>query len=247
MDLVTISALVLLLMLWLGWSRLGERGRTTRCSGNLKALGSAVENYAAEHKETLPPASISIEKYQTTWDLDIFSYLKPGLPQENDARLAKVVPRYFACPSDALRRSGIRRSYAMAGNDMKWQNWPAGGDVPTGTGLIWNEKTALRYQSKEVLKKPELLSGLPLSQVPSPADTVLLTELVSPENIMGKLPNATVSSSIEQRQSLMDGGRQFHGGKFNYLMVDGHVETLSILQTGAMDGGGGIWTIKKGD
>ena len=57
-----------------------------------------------------------------------------------------------------------------------------------------------------------------------------------------------MSGSGAQKDGLRTPAEQqrFHLGRLNYLMVDGHVELLSPLQTGSFDGTAGIWTVKKG-
>jgi prepilin-type processing-associated H-X9-DG protein len=83
--------------------------------------------------------------------------------------------------------------------------------------------------------------------VPAPADTLLVTELIDPNNNLGGIRQVTVLGASPQRRFFKDAGSNFHRGKFNYLMVDGHVESLSPLQTGSYDGSAGIWSLKKGD
>ena len=246
-DLIASVGMVLLLGMVLGYAYTGERGRMARCSWNLKALGKAMHGYAAEHGGMLPPAAVNVGKYQSTWDLEVFTYLKPGLAQDNNAELAQIVPRYFVCPSDRAAHRGTPRSYAMGSNDMTAAHWPADAGTTSGCGLNWDKPAVLRLLNEEALKKPESLPGVKLAGIPAPADTVLLTDMIAPDNLMGKVPLASISGSQQQRQPLADAGMNYHHGGFNYLMVDGHVEWLSPLQTGAIDGTAGIWTLKKGD
>lgn len=246
-DLLTLIVLVLLLAAWAGLSFTGERGRINRCAGNLNDLGKAMYRYASDHNEGIPAASVSIDKVQSTWDLKVFQFLKPGLAPDDYEKLASTMPRFFSCPSDHLQRSGAPRSYAMSSNDMMLHNWPPGQNTVTGIGLGWERQTVLRLLNEEALMSPATLPELKLSALPDPAQTVLLTELIAPNNVMGGVQGATVSGSAAQTFSLPDGGRSFHKGRLNYVMADGHVETLSGLQTGAIDGKAGIWTIRKGD
>jgi prepilin-type processing-associated H-X9-DG protein len=51
----------------------------------------------------------------------------------------------------------------------------------------------------------------------------------------------------QQQGFFQDNSTKFHGGRFNYLMIDGHVELLSPLQTGSFDGTSGIWSLKEKD
>ena len=247
LDLLVAAGVLSVLALWMFYSLVGERGRTVRCAWNLGALGKAMHRYANEHGESLPPAGVNVGKYQSSWDLQTFSYLKPGLSKENNEKLAATVPRFFACPSDKNSHSGTTRSYAMSSNDMTLQNWPPGKESATGLGLNWDVQSVSLLLNDEALKQPESLPGMKLSDIPAPADTVLLTELIAPGNFMGSYQMASMSGSARQTQSLPNGGAGFHLGKLNYLMADGHRELLSPLQTGAIDGTAGIWSMKKGN
>jgi prepilin-type processing-associated H-X9-DG protein len=167
-----------------------------------------------------------------------------GAYEKRELRTA-VAPIFF-CPSDSASHHEIPRSYAMAGNDMAPENWPPGRDSATGVGLWWDKRTVPALLDREVLQKPDLLPVVKLSNVPVPADTLLLTEFINPNNLLGGTRQVTVFGASQQRQFFKDGGMSFHQARFNYLMVDGHVEILSPLQSGSFDGTAGIWSLKKG-
>jgi prepilin-type processing-associated H-X9-DG protein len=179
--------------------------------------------------------------------MKLFSYLKPGLTKANSDELFEMAPRFFACPSDKAPHKKTLRSYAMGGNDMLPEHWPLGQDSATGVGLFWDKRTVLSLLGDAALKTPDALPALKIASVPVPADTVLLTEFIDPNNTMGSLREVAVSGLSQQQKFFKDDGACFHFGQFNYLMVDGHVESLSSLQTGAFDGSAGIWTLKKKD
>lgn len=251
LDLMVLVATVLLLGVWVGFLHLGEQGRITRCAGNLAALGRAMHNYANDHDGGIPAAGVDIGGTRTSWDTTLFPYLNPkqaksaGAYEKRELRTA-VTPIFF-CPSDSASHHESPRSYAMAGNDMAPENWPPGRDSATGVGLWWDKRTVLALLDEEALKKPEILPVVKLSSITSPADTVLLTEFIDPNNTLGSIRQTSVSGTSQQRQVFKDGGAKFHRGKFNYLMVDGHVELLALLQTGSLDGSAGIWSLKKGN
>ena len=244
-DLLAVIGVTLWLGVWWGWGHSGERGRVARCAANLSALGQAMQACANENGEALPAAGINLPKFQSSWDLKLFAYLEPGLAKVKSEQFFDRAPRFFCCPSDTVPRSGGARSYAMSANDMQPAHWPPGPDSATGLGLEWNRDTVLSLLDGAALQNPEKLPVVKLSSVPAPADTLLLTELVDPANVMLGISPATVRGTASQARAFKDGGRQFHGGRFNYLMVDGHVELLSPLQTGALDGSRGIWTLKQ--
>jgi prepilin-type processing-associated H-X9-DG protein len=244
LDLAVVLALVLLVGLWVGCGYVGERGRTSRCARNLAALGKAMHSYAAEHGDALPPAGVLVGKYESSWDLAVVRYLRPGAAKENNAAMAQTVSRTFTCPSDHLSHAGAVRSYSMSSNNMTLQNWPPGPDTATGAGLNWDKGSIQRLLGEDAPEKPESLPGVKLADIPNPARTVLLTEMLSPDNAMGKYQLASISGSAQQRQALTNAGVNIHHGRLNYLMVDGHVEALSMLAAG-WDGSGGIWTLKQ--
>lgn len=228
----------------------GERGRTLRCAHNLKKLGQAMEEYAGDHGGGLPPANI--QQSQATWDLLIAPYLRPDLGISHLAYARRVLERGdipdLHCPSDTLVRKAPR-TYIMSGHNMWKENFPPGPDNATGVGLEWNEwrvKTMLGERALEQSKtNGDTLDLVKLSWLPDPANTLLLTEVVHPNNAAGR-PWMTTVFSARQQVELFKGDRAlFHGGRFNYLMADGHVELLSPAATeGAGLHGVGGYTIR---
>ena len=78
------------------------------------------------------------------------------------------------------------------------------------------------------------LAALPcfrLNMIPAPADTLLLTEQVRTNNIAFAFTGATIRSPSEYVDKNDIDPEQIHGGRFNHLMVDGHVELLKPEQT----------------
>jgi len=242
-DLVMAAALACFLGVW-AWSfSIGEQGRAVRCAWNMRGLGKAMGQYAGIHGGALPAAGVSLDKVQTTWDLELLPLLQVGSGKTDSSDFARKAQRNFLCPSDGLTHSGAVRSYAMAGHDMTPRNWPPGPDIYTGVGLKWDKAAVQSLLGDEALKSPESLPGFKVSDIALPSATVLVAEYIAAENTLGKFQSATVSGGAQQFQGLPKGG--IHGGTFNYLMADGRVERLSPLQTGSMDGKGGIWSIKK--
>jgi prepilin-type processing-associated H-X9-DG protein len=240
-DLIVTIIVVLALVGWFGMSYTGERARMAKCAHNLKFLGQLTQDYANEHAGSLPPARV--QQPQIAWDMQIAPYLRPN-------QVKSGIDPFFLCPSDHLER-GRPRSYAMTAHDMTAANWPPGPDNETGVGLSWdneNIKQLLGDKAAESVAKgnSDALALVKLSWLPSPADTVVLTELIDRDNLVKNIQKATVSSPTEQQAPFDDTTASFHYGRFNYLMADGHVEALSALQTGTLDGSDGIWTISKG-
>lgn len=241
LDLLAILFVVLILSTLIFLRFVGKGSRTAQCAQNLKVLSQLMHDYAAEHNDSLPPASI--EEAGIAWDMQIAPYLP-------ERRRKRGFETFFCCPADAWERTRPR-SYAMPLHDMSAGNWPPGEGNKTGVGLVWNTaqiKERLGSKSSEILSTKSWAS-LPLvrlSSITSPADTAILTELFDRENNLKSTQKATVTSPMEQLRVVAGRKNEFHASRFNHLMADGHVELLSVLQTGSLDGTDGIWSINKG-
>ncbi|HXI70052.1 MAG TPA: H-X9-DG-CTERM domain-containing protein [Verrucomicrobiae bacterium] len=250
MDLVFVVAGVagVLLVGWLGIARVGERGRTAQCARNLALLGEGMLSYAGSHEQSLPPAYVWTPELKTTWDTRLMTILSSP-SSKKDTR-----PALFVCPSDRLKRDSPR-SYAMSQHDMKPENWPLGANNATGLGLAWTETTIKKYlPDNKRAEGPTIdeLSLIKLSMILEPADTLLLSELISATNKFRHAAQSGLDGPSIQLEFLKGDGKVFHGGRFNYLMLDGHVELLSSHETQNVGIGDanwhlGIWTIKAGD
>jgi prepilin-type processing-associated H-X9-DG protein len=77
----------------------------------------------------------------------------------------------------------------------------------------------------------------------------LLVERISIPNALWQTKFACIISAKEQFDAKTIDQNKFHGGKLNYLMLDGHVELLRPIQSGGHVGAGnqGLWTIRPGD
>lgn len=257
LDLCCVIFSTAILLGFLLFNFTGERGRIFQCTRNLKRLGDAMQDFAADHNDSLPPAGVQEE--QITWDMLITPYLRPDLVISNSAyakRLLKMaVAPYFICPSDKLVRADPR-TYVMSGNDMEPENWPPGVDSATGVGLVWNKQRVENLLGKDALDQAKTnvtaLALVKRSSIPDPANTLLLTEIVRSDGQIGNIPTAIVSDARIQVEMFKGDSFRFHHGRFNYLMADGHAELLSPFRAGNAgafdaDRQSGIWTIKKED
>ena len=235
----------------------GEAGRIFRCSHHLSRLGQAMQQYAAENDGDLPPASSS--RPPATWDACLSPYLRPDFADANSAygkrALRDAVEPMFLCPSDRLVR-GRPRTYIMSGHDMQPENWPPSPFNTTGVGLAWNQSAVDKLYGSATWEAAktnrQLLPPVKLAWLPEPANTLFLTELVHPNNVMGNVRLATLRGPHQQVDLFQGDRTRFHQGRFNYLMVDGHVECLAPDATGNAgawdaDQPADIWTIKAGD
>jgi hypothetical protein len=236
-DLLAVISLLVLLFGWLALSLTGERGREVRCAANLAVLGQATQDFAADHRDALPFAMA--EPRQMTWD----GLIAPYLPKRRV--IARGLDAFFRCPSDTLPHARTR-SYAMSAHDMHPENWPPGPANATGLGLMWGNESLNRLLTdaqRQAAANPDTLNWMKRSFVPQPARTVLLTELINPDNNLKGVNWAGVAGPAAQIEQLVH-GRRSHGACCQYLMLDGRTEMLSPLAT-ASGSEGGIWNIDK--
>ncbi len=239
------------MVVWFGFGHLGERGRIAACASNLKVLGTGIQCDVNDHDDGLPTAAIDLQNTKLSWDQSLFVCLKPGLARTTGAyehrQLLMAVRSRFLCPSDPVTRSGFPRSYAMQGRDMTY-GWPPTADDMTGVGLFWNSRTVQEILGAEVvpsaMNNPDSLPRLKQSILSDPANTMMLTELCDQNNTLEFVSSTRVFGVNQQQAAFKDDPSQFHFGKFNYLMADGHVELLTRLQTGGIGEAASIWTIK---
>ena len=254
-DLIVVVFIVLLFGAWFVREHTGEQARITRCANNLTVLGQAMHDYAGEHHDELPAAVINFGITHISWDTRLFPYLMPkSEPATNDSTdqpQVNEIAHWFFCPSDPLHHDKLPRSYAMAEHDMTLNDWPPGPDSYSGPGLFWDSFWTTNVLSADEGKKaalnPDLLPTIKLSDIPDPADTLLLTEYINRINDLQGMDYARVGSVNDQEASFHGDSSSFHYGKFNYLMVDGHVELLLGEETGSPGGRSGIWSIRHGN
>lgn len=240
-DMLVLIGLVLLLSSWFGLGRIGERGRIAKCAANLAVLGQAMQSFGSDRGDALPPASIDPQRI--AWDAQIAPYLPRN-------RVKNGIEPLFLCPSDHLAHSRPR-SYAMSAHDMRTENWPPGPDNATGVGLVWNEENIQRLLGEQAVTTAatnvDFLTMVKRSSISSPADTMVLTERINSGNNLKDTRMAAISSPGQQFEQLINDKTRIHYGRFNYLMLDGHVELLSPLKTGVASGTRNIWSISKTD
>lgn len=241
LDLIVLIGLLCLMATWLGCYHFGERGRTASCTQKIAALGKAMQSFSDDHNGALPAAGIE-QPYQA-WDSQIALYLPRKL-------VSNGLDPAFRCPSDQLARTRPR-SYAMSGHNMGLENWPLGTESRTGVGLTWTRASIQSLLGDAVVAAAQtnstLLALVKVSTLPAPVETLLLTEAINAANNLKDIRGATVSGSGAQMEGLKSDQPKFHYGKFNYLMADGHIESLSPFLVQTLSGHAGIWTVKAGD
>lgn len=246
-------AAVVYACVWVG----GEKRRTWVCANHLKTLGRAFADYTQDHNGSLPPAAFDNgTNGSTAWDKEIMPYLeaKPARPTSTGGQAAlkaKFAP-IFKCPSDREPHGGeLPRSYAMPIYDINRAGWPSDQSSLGGLGLSLDGKT-LRLAKKALpLEATDYFPAINISQVPDPGNTALLVEHINILNMVWSAKQACIGSTKEQFEAKTFEAKDFHAGKMNYLLLDGHVELLAPEMLSAVPPGigrsAGIWTIRPQD
>ncbi len=190
-----------------------ESSKTAKCVGNLKAIGSGLHAYIADHEGDLPPcASLPNGNYKIVFRQKTFWFdaLNPYMGH----------PEYAAdrqLPFPAPDSVGTEFPFA-------WQKCPAKQPKPLQrqtVGYGWN---SLNF-GQDFTHAEETGFGTRLSQISQPSKTIIIGDSkdagVQPEN------------THEDRYIYDYGGYKKvpyparHGGGGNYLFVDGHVDWFS--------------------
>jgi prepilin-type processing-associated H-X9-DG protein len=219
--------------------------REAQCAINLKALGAAMAMYEQANNDRLPYAMIRYPaaeaKNDKTWDTLIYPFVPP-----NDRGLAQK--HFLQCPADTLPAKGDqrRRTYSMPAHNMIKQDWPPGTNNGTGVGLWWTYYGKNMAALKTILPKTSApstnsnaevsivqpkLPAISLSMIQAPAATLLLTEHAAAGNLAFNFSGSTIGGPSEHLDKKVLKAEEYHDGKINYLMVDGHAEMLFPLQS----------------
>jgi prepilin-type N-terminal cleavage/methylation domain-containing protein/prepilin-type processing-associated H-X9-DG protein len=188
-------------------------------------------------------------------------------------------PKTLKCPADRVQLTAAwadfaqRRSYAMnaVGSNfgIEWQVDSRGQTYPLptvkhGLGIYWQDGGLPGSGLPDWDAK-----GYKSSALQDPAGTILLVEEPNRQNLVGNVwpsicwgpqgsgdayqidptvPPQNPSSSTGHNQGAST--YRLHGDRFNYLLHDGHVATLSTSQTlgtGTLNVPKGMWTVVAGD
>jgi len=177
-------------------------------------------------------------------------------------------PDWFPPPIPVQRRSYAMPEYmdffGKTFNDEP-APWPPSSDRQNGVGLnfspfsaFWNAADNKIGDGSAAHPRPSSQLAIKLNMIPEPAGTILLTERIIAHNIVGVVERHIIRNT-EDHVAWGEGdvyappyfyppADSIHGGRFNYLMIDGHVEFLPPSKTTSDLGlQRGMWSIKAGD
>jgi prepilin-type processing-associated H-X9-DG protein len=250
---VIIACSVLAGILWIYSVKSHQKAVISRCVANLKQLGLGMALYEEANDTQLPYACLKYNNNNfETWDHLIYPFVREetditGIATPQEFLSAE---RIFRCPADRIKAqanvaNARRRTYSMAGHYPDKKNWPLGPDNNTGVGLSWTDTPNTEFDSIDnVIHASGHIPSFRLNMIPAPAGTLILAEKPRAANILFNFNNAEIAKAAESLSAALPD--QYHKGRFNYLMVDGHVETLLPEQTMGKPIGN-IWTIRPDD
>ncbi len=268
---VTIAVVLVLGVLagvFIGRYKGGKGGSSaTVCVNNLKQLGAGMMMYAESNGQKLPYAFIHHSNTkQFVWDTLVGTYIRASMRGEDKSKpapSAAAVGNLLQCPEDtvpplefAVKYGFNRRTYAMPWHTMDARNWPPGPTNSTGVGLWWASYGKGTNSLSMMTNK--LVGGLPairMDMILDAAQTMLLTEMAKSNNIAGNSSGGRIRYTGEHLEEGVVEPASYQEGKINYLMFDGHVETLFPQDTvgpAGKAGNGwnthfGIWSIRPTD
>jgi len=242
-----IAVLISLLLPALNSAR--RSARTVGCASNMRQIGQAMMNYVAENGGLLPFGAIYYElDRQTVWDDLLHQYL--GGTQARSGVLQRAItpnaPSVLRCPEDQFDRPiwalpGSVRSFSMPqsiqGSDPVTR-------VTHGTGGSTN--WVLATNSPQTLG----FRAYRMTELRNSSGTLLLVERHE-RNVAGNVFGAVIDRPADQSPRVPP-----HNKRFNYLFVDGHIESLRPIETAAEVGGatqmfnyppGKMWTRDSND
>jgi prepilin-type N-terminal cleavage/methylation domain-containing protein/prepilin-type processing-associated H-X9-DG protein len=279
---VTLAVLALVGTLVLpAMAKAQSKMRTNRCVSNLQDIGTALNLYLQDSHDKLPYASLRFntgkKEHNLSWDDLMGPYLGVDLSLDQRSQDGASVGgsyKLLECPMDKvplkfssdMPRTEFRRSYSMpehnmgqneiAGRKATAADWPPCPVNQTGLGLALDGRPAQagsRWNPDDepgASKVPRWQAAFQMPMIMDQAKTIFMTERFSGLNHVGGCTDAAIADIT---QHLNPEPSMALPERINYLMVDGHVESLaptaSISSTNrpGVTTPTGMWTVLAED
>lgn len=186
-----------------------KEARRANCTSNLRQFGIAAYNYTDDSNMKFPYTNKT-----NSWDNLIAGYDGRDASNVANGIIDEKNPLYL-CPEDNIpgRKKKPKRSYSINSYRNK--------DYYKNPGISGDLKSIATKSRKT-------------TEISSPVDTILLTEWFNRENRMGFTTKSAVNGEEHyniQFQNVSTPSPITHGEKFNYLFIDGHVQTDTYFNT----------------
>lgn len=208
-----------------------RQARTVKCASNMRTLGQLLYMYANDNRGLLPAGSTDVGPSPNsngnnfTWDDGLNRYVGRNQPwTELTNQWNPVANPIFECPDDRYDRSILyspykTRSYSMV-EASKGYNLPVLGMATRNFQFTTGWPLNTYFRHFHISEAPNASETLLLAEKPMLANTYV--------NILGHAGGSIVDCPDNQMLGL---SAPLHKGRWNYLMVDGHVELLRPEQT----------------
>jgi prepilin-type N-terminal cleavage/methylation domain-containing protein/prepilin-type processing-associated H-X9-DG protein len=186
--------------------------------------------------------------------------MNPGNNPSNNVRRSYSIPRHnmgtftFAGVTPVAKRDWPPSPSNKTGVGLNWNVDALTGAAAAAVG--WNTMDSSPNTSNPIIARRQL--AMRNGMVQTPDDTILYTEMINQDNAQGSL--VTQNAWMQSASELLSTGssssslnaNDFQNGMANYLMLDGHVETLPPAKTlGSTNNNtavmSGMWTIMAND
>ncbi|HEY3265599.1 MAG TPA: prepilin-type N-terminal cleavage/methylation domain-containing protein [Armatimonadota bacterium] len=227
-ELLVVIAIIAILaaILFPVFAKARERAQSTSCASNLKQFGTAFMMYADDNEGRLPsPGGNST--YASAWSYDGGTTINAYISRSTRGKTSPAM--IWACPSQMSKTGGRSGRYAPASYGMNSYLRGMHLDEPFPGSYPDAGSDSTHYET-----------GAMLSQVKSPANTILLYEgtwKTAPADQIGEVGRSGTMDMVYgwsddqgHAPTTSSGtyayGAPMHGSTDNYLWCDGHVRAM---------------------
>ena len=251
-ELLVVVAIIAILagMLLPAVGMVKDQARNSNCKSNLRQISSCMYAYMGDHESRFPTGWTATNVY-VSWDDLLSDYdgrdLAEGAKNATRLEITGVNPtqmkgyRLYVCPGETAKYAGDPNNTPV-GELIRFLRTYA-------FNRGWDGSTGLGRDSQVKGIYAQNITGsdwsAPMSEIRRPSQTLMLVEMRYIWNRLGSDLGNVVDNANSNGSGNSPGGMlaqvqlsngvgnrtPLHRGKWNYLFVDGHVETLAAAQT----------------